>query len=370
VIDGFLIQGATDPGGLQSGAAFSADRAGYRFVNNIVRDSVSGIYLNSDGATQTVVQFNLFANNTAGCTPDPLVSPCGNGILSDAGLSNVLIDRNRFTGHPLNGNSILLAAGTLGGAESQSEITISRNRMVDDNAISLFNTASSSITANNIDSKQSAIYIGGGVSGLQITGNFLHDSVRGVRVAADFTVGGQSVEPTINSGVLVQRNRFERNTQAAIEVVGGRHTTVVDARFNWWGHASGPSDWSTGSGQKVSILVNFFPWSQNTSHSSFARCGNSFTSGEDVINGTPGNDILCGGAGEDVIRGRDGKDLILGGSESDTLRGGDGDDALIGESGDDTLQGDAGIDSLQGWDGADVCSPGSTPGDRHSTCQN
>ena len=86
---------------------------------------------------------------------------------------------------------------------------------------------------------------------------------------------------------------------------------------------------------------------------------------EQVINGTPGNDFLVGGAGNDTINGFGGEDALLGnpgddsldgGSGNDTMHGGDGDDRMFGGDGNDRLNGDQGNDILQGFTGDDTLS--------------
>ncbi|HKP73226.1 MAG TPA: hypothetical protein VJT82_09840, partial [Pyrinomonadaceae bacterium] len=91
-VDGFTVQEAsTSPLGV--GIALAANRSGHRIVNNIIRDNIFGLYLNSNGAIQSVVRFNFFdSNNRAGASS-------GDAIYSDGGASNVLVDQNRFTGH-------------------------------------------------------------------------------------------------------------------------------------------------------------------------------------------------------------------------------------------------------------------------------
>ncbi|MGH9279791.1 MAG: hypothetical protein ACRD12_17045, partial [Acidimicrobiales bacterium] len=80
--------------------------------------------------------------------------------------------------------------------------------------------------------------------------------------------------------------------------------------------------------------------------------------------GTPGNDVICGGAGaddifggggNDVLFGGGGNDRLSGGEGNDTLLGGDGDDKLSGDNGDDTLSGNAGTDFAVGGGGTDTC---------------
>jgi hypothetical protein len=63
-----------------------------------------------------------------------------------------------------------------------------------------------------------------------------------------------------------------------------------------------------------------------------------------VINGTPNNDSLDGGAGADLISGLAGADRLNGSAGNDTLDGGAGADTLEGGIGSDTLNGGAGRD--------------------------
>ena len=87
------------------------------------------------------------------------------------------------------------------------------------------------------------------------------------------------------------------------------------------------------------------------------------TNGDDIINGTDGNDTLGTegaplGNGSDLINGGAGNDTIYGGNNLDTLNGGDGDDLLKGGDGNDVLSGDAGNDTLLGENGTDVLNGG------------
>lgn len=77
------------------------------------------------------------------------------------------------------------------------------------------------------------------------------------------------------------------------------------------------------------------------------------TSGDDVILGTAGNDVIVAGDGEDLVRGLGGNDIICGSDDDDILKGGRGHDALFGESGGDTLKGGIGTDRCVGGFGVD-----------------
>lgn len=78
----------------------------------------------------------------------------------------------------------------------------------------------------------------------------------------------------------------------------------------------------------------------------------------DII-GTPGDDMLGGSPGNDVYRGLEGDDVITGGGGSDTFYGGDGNDIITGGTGNDRFDGGAGDDTLYGIGGSDIFDGGS-----------
>jgi len=76
-------------------------------------------------------------------------------------------------------------------------------------------------------------------------------------------------------------------------------------------------------------------------------------SGNDTINGLGGDDVLCGGRGNDKLNGGEGNDTLLGGVGNDILNAGDGDDSMWGGPGDDALNAGVGSDLLIGGQGSD-----------------
>lgn len=78
------------------------------------------------------------------------------------------------------------------------------------------------------------------------------------------------------------------------------------------------------------------------------------TSGNDVIEGTSGADVIYAGDGNDTVRGNGGNDVICGGPGADHLYGGGGNDTIDGADGADGLLGDSGDDVLIGGPGADA----------------
>jgi Ca2+-binding RTX toxin-like protein len=82
-------------------------------------------------------------------------------------------------------------------------------------------------------------------------------------------------------------------------------------------------------------------------------------SGDNVLRGNTGNNVLDGGSGSDSVYGDAGNDSITGGSGSDSLSGDAGDDSLDAGAGDDYLSGGSGNDTLDGGSGTDVLQGGS-----------
>ncbi len=87
------------------------------------------------------------------------------------------------------------------------------------------------------------------------------------------------------------------------------------------------------------------------------------TTGDDVILGTPGNDIIngfagsdtiCGGQGDDILIGADGADFIFGGAGDDLVQGNNGNDFLVGGNGADRIIGENGNDRIFGGGGNDI----------------
>ena len=73
-------------------------------------------------------------------------------------------------------------------------------------------------------------------------------------------------------------------------------------------------------------------------------------SGNDILHGGEGDDLLLGGGGNDILNGGLGDDILYGGTGNDTLTGGKGDDILHGGTGSDTftwLKGDDGHDVIK-----------------------
>jgi len=77
--------------------------------------------------------------------------------------------------------------------------------------------------------------------------------------------------------------------------------------------------------------------------------------GDDLINGNNGNDWISGGGGKDLINGNNGNDTLSGGPGKDLINGHNGNDTILGGGDDDLLKGHGGNDDINGGPGTDLC---------------
>lgn len=257
VIDGFTFQGPV------SGTGMSA--AGATIVNNIFDGFRYGLSL-VPSSSGTVVQFNLF--QTESWQGGQWMAT--NGIYSQsAGLSDVLVDSNKFTGH--KGAAAIFSAQSAGG--SMASITVSNNELVDDAPIKLMYVQDAEITNNTIsgtaesDLKYGAIAIRGGVHNAQVTGNTIRTSQPSAIQIMD-----RNNETGPNSNLTISGNKMEGNDKGLDLVAGGFEGTLV-AQNNWWGAASGPSGVGPGTGDSVSAGVTYSPWWANPAGTATASVG-------------------------------------------------------------------------------------------------
>jgi Ca2+-binding RTX toxin-like protein len=381
VVDGFLFRDTPYLPTLGGAAVYtSPDFSGYNVRNNIFRSNIFGLYLNSQGSAQTIVRHSFFDHNTQEGPGN------GNAIYSDQGAHNVLVDENRFEGHF---NAAMVFDRILP-SDPNTLLIISDNASVDDRTLlALFRTTNADVLNNTFDgpdveaSRGSGILIGGSDTDVLIDGNVVTQATSGIRVANFAEAASTMVTVTDNSltandyGIRIANggmsgqleahlNSITDNVTAGIQNDDTDPSEMVDAEKNWWGDPFGPSLQGPGSGDPVSLNVDFDPWCFNAQCTVFGIGG--ATSGDDTITGTSGNDVIYGGPGDDTIFGLGGNDQLFGeggddrlegGSGNDVLDGGDHDDVILGGSGSDTATGGAGADEIRGGSGNDTLRGGS-----------
>jgi hypothetical protein len=195
-LDGFTIEGTT---GLPLGTAIHAQSgfSGYQISNNIIQDNPIGLYLGSSGAFQTVVEQNLIRdNNNPGAAG-------GTGIYSDQGLSNALIQDNRFAG-----DNFTAGMNLIGAVGPVTNVTVSTNDFEDGNQLVLFNVDNSLVDANTFTGTTlngTAIFAGGGNDDLTISGNIITNrSGNGISVTDGGFGFGSNSDATIIGNIITQ----------------------------------------------------------------------------------------------------------------------------------------------------------------------
>jgi len=221
-IDGFIIEDATM---LPLGCAvyLSPGFSGHVFKNNIVRDNVFGLYLNSNGVTTSTVERNRFHdNNVAGPAN-------GNGIYSDQGLSNADITDNCFNGDNFN-TGVLLTTSV--GNPPVTDVDITTNTFTDSlNRVLLFNTHMSSVTGNAFTNGDAAraVLLAGGCDDVEISGNTMTNRTSRAIGAADFLFGfGPNSSLTVSENIITQDVSLLAGSGAMIDLADVAGTSVVD----------------------------------------------------------------------------------------------------------------------------------------------
>jgi len=105
-------------------------------------------------------------------------------------------------------------------------------------------------------SENGAIYLAFGISNVTITDNCVQDNNLRTHKHAD--AAGILLESRVEAAtVAISNNNIEGNTPCGVT---NKAAGTLDARENWWGDASGPSGVGTGTGDAVSLNVNFAEW--------------------------------------------------------------------------------------------------------------
>ena len=276
------------------------------------------------------------------CGPDPVADTQSGGVLLFEAGTGTLIDNNDILD-----NDMGVYNYSPGAAVTVSNNTITGNRFEG----VFLDQGTTTVSNNDIGGVSNVGVIAvafGGVTG-NSTGTLTGNNIHGVGVAV------QAIDDDLSD--LFIPDISGSSNQFAGNFYGVDNQTAKNLNFeqNWWGSATGPSDWSIGSGTGVSQNVRFFPWGTNPTSTSLQACTVNGDNFPNTLNGTAGSDIICGRGANDTLNGLAGNDLLIGDGGDDVMSGAQGNDAILGTSGNDTLKGGQGLDSLQGGPGSDTC---------------
>jgi Ca2+-binding RTX toxin-like protein len=105
---------------------------------------------------------------------------------------------------------------------------------------------------------------------------------------------------------------------------------------------------ATTTGQETDPVAGNTNATLNVTVNNAHGCTQLGGTGDDTINGTSGNDVICSFSGNDTINGGGGDDIIYGGSGTDAIDGGNGNDTIYAGDGGSVVVGGNGNDMLIG----------------------
>jgi parallel beta-helix repeat protein len=203
VLYGFHVQHTNGNPGIYSLPTFS----GYQILFNVIQENTFGLYFNASGTTQSTAEHNCIRfNNRPG-------SSSGDGIYSDQGLRNAVIDNNFFTGH--QSAAIVMA-------QNQQDIQIVHNDVVNDQGTIVLVTTQNALVAHNhqiLPGTSSGIFVGGGVTGTRIAYNLVEHPSTGVSANTAFS-------PVANE-VVVEKNHIRDATFDGIRFDNTSNSSII-----------------------------------------------------------------------------------------------------------------------------------------------
>ncbi len=200
--------------------------SGYLVTSNVIQGNPAGMYYNTSGATQSEVANNCIRLNNTGFGVQPAA---GNGIYSDQGLDNALIDNNAFF---QNKNGAI----TLDKYQNTVRVNIHHNVSHQDAALlNIFRSNDSLVTDNQaVGNTGAAIFIGDDNHGLQVLRNNIQGSNEGIRSETFVDVPSDQVQISDNTiqnvtrdGISAGPNSLTNSTVSDNSVTGSGHDGVL-----------------------------------------------------------------------------------------------------------------------------------------------
>ncbi|MFE5622983.1 right-handed parallel beta-helix repeat-containing protein [Streptomyces virginiae] len=229
--DGIRFQGFTvqnNQGSTLGGYGINTvvGHSGYLVTNNVIQGNPAGMYYNSSGATQSQVTRNCIRLNNTGFQVQPAA---GNGIYSDQGLDNALIDNNAFF---QNRNGAI----TLDKFQNIVRVDINHNVSHQDEALLNIFRSNDSVVADNqaVGNTGAAIFIGDDNHGLQVLRNTIQGSYDGIRAQTfsnagsdQVLIGNNTVRNVTHDGISAGPNALTGSTVSDNSVTGSGHDGVL-----------------------------------------------------------------------------------------------------------------------------------------------
>ena len=218
--------------GPRADVAQNGIQIGFGATGSVMKNTVSNIAYTGEDYEAVGILF-VDSNGTA---IDNTVTNCQAGIVAQAGwyppvTCNVIIENNTIDATDLTGLSYIVGTGAV---------------TWDDDA------------AINVTIKNNDLTGAGYGEGVSIGSEWATGTVNAIIKGNDISNWGDGVwiGPTSNE-IKINFNNIEGNVEYGVY---NGITVTVDARFNWWGDASGPSGMGLGAGDAISENVTYSPW--------------------------------------------------------------------------------------------------------------
>jgi len=232
--------------------------SGWNYGINLASARVAGAAITGNNITGTYLGIRM-ENATGVQICDNRIIDFVKGGIVTRGAKNILVEGNIIstTLHDVapNGIDIGIYTGTNGTVKGNNISGCSWNGFTGD-----YETSWSGSGILVIESGDS----------LEVIGNIVHDCDIGMDIESDLmNMTCNEVYNNIygfvfwNAKPKVNYNNIYNNIQYGVyRTAMGNLTGVLDARFNWWGDASGPTHPSNlgGTGDKISDNVDYSPW--------------------------------------------------------------------------------------------------------------
>jgi hypothetical protein len=261
IIDGLTFQNSVNQAFTGFGIWINPGKSGTQIVNNIIQNNIVGIGLANLGSRALIEHNRIEANNQGG-------GASGTGIYTDQfvggpRVENVLILENAFIGNADAGIDVSNTDAS-GGAFN---LEVSTNTF-DSNgrAVLFFNTHDSTIHDNSVPNTTLL-----GSAAIRLFDNntndvFLNNDLKsGVGHAIRFSFLGRVGGPS--SGVVFHENNIGTLGPASFTLDGllvdpSSTAETVNAKCNWWGSPTGPTNAGNpgGTGEEVVGNADFTPW--------------------------------------------------------------------------------------------------------------
>ncbi|MEU1519743.1 hypothetical protein ABZ490_47825 [Streptomyces sp. NPDC005811] len=200
--------------------------SGYLVTNNVIQGNPAGMYYNTSGTIQSEVANNCIRLNNTGFGMQPAA---GNGVYSDQGVDNALIDNNAFF---QNKNGAI----TLDKYQNTVRVDINHNvSHQDESLLNIFRSNDSLVTDNQaVGNTGAAIFIGDDNHGLQILRNNIQGSDAGIRSGTfvdlpsdQVRISDNTIQDSMRDGISAGPDSLTNSTISDNSVTGSGHDGVL-----------------------------------------------------------------------------------------------------------------------------------------------